>query len=294
MSTTLTPPPATPPGAPDGPPSAGGPSPTGPTSTPSSAARVIAGLTIAAGAGLLVFSAGTSVVSTVVSGGTATSTISAPTTGVSMLEMDAAAADVEVSFGDVDEATLTVTGTGGAEAWELARDGDRLVVDSDRDWLSGWRLWGGTSRATLVLPDDLAGLDAQLTVGAGALRADGEFGALALRADAGSIDTAGSATSLDTRVSAGRVSVELDGVREATVDVSAGRVSGSLAGTAPTSVTIAAEAGGVDLALPRGEYAVSSTQEAGSFVNGLTEDPSSPNRVEVRVSAGSVVLREGR
>ncbi len=294
MSTTLTPPPATPPGAADGPPSAGGPPPTGPTSTPSSAARVIAGLTIAAGAGLLVFTAGTSVVSTVVSGGTATSTISAPTTGVSILEMDAAAADVEVSFGDVDEATLTVTGTGGAEAWELARDGDRLVVDSDRDWWSGWRLWGGTSRATLVLPDDLAGLDAQLTVGAGALRADGEFGALALRADAGSIDTAGSATSLDTRVSAGRVSVELDGVREATVDVSAGRVSGSLAGTAPTSVTIAAEAGGVDLALPRGDYAVSSTQEAGSFVNGLTEDPSSRNRVEVRVSAGSIVLREGR
>ncbi|MGU3356761.1 hypothetical protein ACLBWJ_05890 [Microbacterium sp. M4A5_1d] len=294
MSTTLTPPPATPPGAPDGPPSAGGTPPTVPTSTPSSAARVVAGLTIAAGAGLLVFTAGTSVVSTVVSGGTATSTISAPTAGVSFLEMDAAAADVEVSFGDVDEATLTVTGSGGAEAWELARDGDRLVVDSDRDWWSGWRLWGGTSRATLVLPDDLAGLDAQLSVGAGALRADGEFGALALRADAGSIDTAGSATSLDARVSAGRVSVELDGVREATVDVSAGRVSGSLAGTAPTSVTIAAEAGGVDLALPRGDYAVSSTQEAGSFVNGLNEDPSSRNRVEVRVSAGSVVLREGR
>lgn len=294
MSTTLTPPPATPPGAPVEPPTTGGTPPTGPTSTPSSAARVIAGLTIAAGAGLLLFTAGTSVMSTIISGGAATSTISAPTAGVSMLEMDAAAADVEVSFGDVDEATLTVTGTGGAEAWELAREGDRLTVDSDRDWWSGWRLWGGSSRATLVLPADLAGIDAQLSVGAGALRADGEFGALALRADAGSIDAAGTATSLDARVSAGRVSVELDGVREATVDVSAGRMSGALAGTAPTSVTIAAEAGGVDLALPRGGYAVSSTQEAGSFVNGLTEDPSSRNLLEVRVSAGSVVLREGR
>ncbi len=296
MSTTLTPPPATPPQPPVEPPVTGDMPPAGPAPSrgPSSSARVIAGLTIAAGAALVLFTAGTGVVSTIVSGGAATSTISAPTAGVNLLEMDAAAADVEVSFGDVDEATLTVTGTGGAEAWELAREGDRLVVDSDRDWWSGWRLWGGSSRATLVLPASLAGLDAQLSVGAGALRADGEFGALALRADAGSVDAAGSATSLDARVSAGRVSVDLDGVREATVDVSAGRMSGTLSGTAPTSVTITAEAGGADLTLPRGGYAVSATQEAGSVVNGLTADPSSRNRVEVRVSAGSVVLREGR
>lgn len=294
MSTTLTPPPATPPGPPTEPPATGGDGTTPPTSSPSSAARVIAGLTVAAGAVTILFTVGTSVVSTVVSGAVETATLTAPTRGVSALEMDAAAADVEVSFGDVAEATLTVTGTGGASAWELSRAGDRLVVDSDRDWWSGWRLWGDSSRATLVLPADLAGLDAELSVGAGSLRVHGEFGALGLQADAGSVDAAGTATRLDARVSAGRVSLDLDGVREAAVEVSAGRVSGELGGAQPASVTIAAEAGSVDLALPRGGYAVSATEDAGSFVNDLTEDPSSSSTVDVQVSAGSVALREGR
>ncbi|SDQ27222.1 hypothetical protein [Microbacterium sp. cf332] len=293
MSTTLTPPPATPPGPPAEPAGARDPGSARPAA-PSSAARAVAGLTVAAGAAVILFTAGTGVVSTVASGGAATSTLTAPVDGVGAIELDAAASDVEVSFGDVDEATLTVTGTGGADAWELNRTDDRLVVDSDRDWWSGWRLWGGSSRATLVLPVDLAGVDADLRVGAGSLRADGEFGALGVRAEAGSVDAAGTAESLTARVSAGRVAVDLDGVRTATVDVSAGRLSGTLAGSPPASLTVSAEAGGVDLTLPRGGYAVSSTEEAGSFISELTDDPSSRNTVHVRVSAGSVTLRESR
>lgn len=291
MSTTLTPPPATPPETPAGPPPvASAPQPAG--ATPGS--RAIAILCAVAGVALILFAAGTAVATTVASGAERTATLTAATSGVTALDVDTAAAEVEVSFGPVDEATLTVTGSRGADSWELSRSGERLVVDSDRDWWGSWDPWGETARATLVLPEALSGLDADLRVGAGSMRAAGEFGGLELTVDAGSIDVSGTATTLDTTVSAGRASLELDGVRDAVVQLSAGRVSGALTGAAPRSVAIDAEAGGVDLTLPAGRYAVSATQEAGSFTSGLTEDPASDHRVEVAVSAGSVVLNPSR
>ncbi|MDN8548275.1 hypothetical protein PUW81_004060 [Microbacterium sp. NM3R9] len=285
MSTTLTPP-TTPPTPPAEPPRPGGQQP-----APASGARAIAILTAVAGGALILGAMGTGVLSTVSSGSVETSTATAETGGVTALAVDTSAADVEISFGDVDEATLTVTGVRGADAWQLARDGDILVVDSERDWWNGWNTWGDISRATLVLPAELAGVDAELRVDAGQLRVEGDFGALALRVDAGSLDAVGSATTLDTNVSAGRASVELDGVTDAAVSLSAGRVTGSLTGTPPASVTVDAEAGAVDLTLPRGSYAVDARRDAGNFTNGLTEDATSPHRVDVRVSAGSVSLR---
>lgn len=285
MSTTLTPP-TTPPAPPTDRPLAGG-------RRPAPGARAIAILTAVGGGALILGAMGTSVLSTVSSGAVETSTLTASTSGVTALEVDTSAADVEISFGDVDEATLTVTGVRGAESWELGRNDDVLVVDSDRDWWNGWNTWGDTSRATLVLPQDLAGVDAQLQVGAGQMRVEGDFGALDLRVDAGSLDAVGSATTLETTVSAGRASIELDGVTDAAVSLSAGRVSGSLTGTPPASVTVDAEAGAVDLTLPRGSYAVEARRDAGSFTSGLTEDSTSSHRVDVRVSAGSVSLRPG-
>ncbi len=83
-------------------------------------------------------------------------------------------------------------------------------------------------------------------------------------------------------------------MQRAIVEVSAGRVTGSLTGSAPSTVSVSAEAGGIDLTLPTGPYAVVATTEAGSFDNRLTEDAASAARVEVRVSAGSVVMRESR
>ncbi|KAA9089776.1 hypothetical protein [Microbacterium radiodurans] len=269
------------------------PHPAPPTRRPPGA-RAIAILTAAAGAAIIAVTLGTSAAATAVSGSVETAVLTAQTRGVSALEVDSSAADVEVSFAAVDEATLTITGAGGSDGWGMTRDGDRLVVDSDRDWWSGWKLWGDTSRATLVLPDRLTGLDADLRVGAGAMRIAGDFGALDLTVDAGSLDAAGTATALDTTVSAGRADVQLDGVQRAIVEVSAGRVTGSLTGSAPSTVSVSAEAGGIDLALPTGPYAVVATTEAGSFDNRLTEDAASAARVEVRVSAGSVVLRESR
>ncbi|MEH3089974.1 MAG: hypothetical protein PGN24_10395 [Microbacterium arborescens] len=291
MSTTLTPPPATPTpptgGAPDG---QAAPQPPTP---PASGARAIAALTAAAGAGLLLFAAGTGIAGTLASGAVSTSTLTAPTRGVTMLDVDTAAADIRISFADVDEATLSVTGSG-ADRWELVNRSGTLSLDSDRDFWSGWNPWNAPARATLVLPASLAGVDADLSAGAGAIRVDGSFGAVSLQVDAGSIDASGSATSLDAGVSAGRANLDLAGVAEATVRVSAGRVSGELTGPAPASLTVSAEAGSVDLTLPRARYAVSASQEVGSFTSGLTEDPASGNRVEVRVSAGSVHLGQAR
>ena len=293
MSTTLTPPPATPPA----PPAGGAPDGQGasqPPVPPASGARAIAALTAAAGAGLLLFAAGTGIAGTVASGAVSTSTLTASTSGVTALDVDTAAADIRISFADVDEATLSVTGSGGADRWELTNEGGTLSLDSERDWWSSWNPWNAPARGTLVLPASLAGVDADLSVGAGAIRVDGSFGAIALTVDAGSIDASGTATSLDAGVSAGRLNVDLAGVRDASVRVSAGRVSGELTGAAPASLTVKAEAGSVDLTLPRDRYAVSASQEVGSFTSGLTEDPASRNRVEVTVSAGSVHLGQAR
>lgn len=285
MNTTPTPPPAPSPTL-QNPPLAAGPR--------RSAPRVIALLSAIAGGALILGTAGSAVASTVAGGSVDTSDLTTAVAGVSSIEVRSSAADLDVSFDDVATATLTVTGPRGANDWELSRDGDRLVVSSDRGWWGGWQFWEGGSSATLVLPEELSGSDADVEVGAGSVRVDGEFAALAVQVDAGSLDVSGSARDLSVTLAAGSAALDVADVRRASVDVDAGRVSGRLSGTAPRLVGIDASAGSVDLGLPAGAYAISADQDAGSFSHSLDEDSSSENRVDVRVEAGSVELTRSR
>lgn len=288
MNTTPTPPPApvsAPPVAASG---------TTGASPRRSAPRVIALLSAIAGGALILGTAGSAVASTVAGGNVDTSDLTAAVAGVSSIEVRSSAADLDVSYADVATATLTVTGPRGADDWELSRDGDRLIVSSDRGWWGGWQFWEGGSRATLVLPDELSGSDADVEVGAGSVRVDGDFASLAVRVDAGSLDVTGTVRDLSVAVAAGRATLAVADVREASIDVDAGRATGRLTGTTPRLVEIDASAGGVDLALPDDTYAISATQDAGSFSHSLDEDSTSENRIDVRVEAGSVDLTRSR
>lgn len=295
MSMTLTPPPATPPtgpAAPTGPGGLGGP--VGPGGPRRSAPRVIAILAIVAGAVVLAVAIVTAVVSTVWGGRVETAALTADVDGVTSIAVDGSAADIEVAFADVAEAELTVTGSRGAEDWAMTRSGGELVIESDRWWWPDWRLWDGGTRAVLLLPRDLEGLDASLEADAGSLTAEGRFGDLNLSLGAGTLTASGSADTVELDVDAGTANIDLADVSTAVIDLSAGRVVGGLTGQAPTSLDLQVDAGSADLELPDDTYAISARTDAGSFSHTLDEVSSSRHRIDARVSAGSIVLSPAR
>jgi len=219
----------------------------------------------------------------------------ADVTGVTELEADASAGDISIRFGDVDEAELTVTGSN--RDWSLERDGDTLRLQSpDRWWGWGgdWSWFGDWNRdetIDLVLPQELSGLDADLSLSAGRLDVDGEFGELDADVSAGALHLTGTARSLDVGLSAGRADIALSDVAEASFGVSAGDLVAELGGSAPTEVEVDVSAGSLELTLPDVEYAVTQEVSAGSLDNGLQTSSNARNTVFVELSAGSVELR---
>lgn len=213
--------------------------------------------------------------------------------GVTEIDVEADRGDFVLVFADVAEARLDVEG---GDRWSMERNGDELVVKS-REGLN----WGfdlcfggcGVHQATLTLPLTLEGIDAELSLGAGSLSADGNFGDVWLDVGAGEAVLEGSANRIDAEISAGRMEAELADVRQASFQVSAGGGDVRLTGTAPSEVTASVSAGSLSIVLPDVAYAVSSDVSAGGLDNGLRTDPSSRNRVTVDVSAGSLALRPG-
>lgn len=288
MSTTITPPPV------PGPPAAS-PAP------PSEGARAVAIVAIVLGAIVLGGAVISAVLGTIASASVHTSTRTVAVSGVEEVDLDAAAGSVRVEFGDVDEAELEVTSSWGADRWRFERDGDTLVVSSpDRSGWFGW-VWGGggwfgdgSGDAVVRLPAGLEGVDADVSLAAGDLVADGTFGELDVSLGAGSFDIAGAADSVSVDVSAGRGDLDLEDVGEAELMVSAGSLDARLSGAQPDSVDIEVSAGSLQLTVPDGEYAVLSDVSAGGFDNGIGSSPSATRTITVEVSAGEVVLRSER
>ncbi len=269
------------------------PSNTPPPAGRRGSARTISILAICAGAVLIAGTVFSGVLVALRTSATHTQTLTAAAVGISAVDIDASAAEVTVSFGAVDEATLRVTGSGGADAWRLERDGDRLVVADSRDWWSRWGWLRGADTVELVLPDSVRGADADVDVSGGSFVARGDFGALGLTLDAGSLRIDGTADALTTDVNAGSARVDLAGVGEATVTVNAGSFTGALTGTAPSRIGIEVNAGRVDLTVPDTSYAITSDVAAGRFTHDLAADPGARNRIDVQVSAGGVTLTPG-
>ena len=289
MTDQLTPPaPPTPPVAPGG---ATGPVP--PPAGSGGSAKVVAILTATLGGAIALGLVGSAVITTVVSASTGTATSAVTAAGVRELDIDVSAGSLRLEFADVSQASLDVTGGWGSGGWTLEREGDELIVSSP-DWTFGgsW-LFGGDVRAVLTLPRALETtvLDAQFTISAGELDASGRFGELGIDMGAGSARVSGEARDVTAGISAGRADLDLSGVDSADLRVSAGRFEARLTGDQPSLVDLEVSAGSLDLTLPEGSYDVTSSAEAGQVDNRLETSASSPNRVAVQLSAGSVSLR---
>ncbi|MCR2792110.1 hypothetical protein NQ156_03435 [Microbacterium sp. zg.Y625] len=287
MSTTLTPPP--------GP----QPSPVTPPPAPSrnGAGRVVAIIAIVVGAVVLIGAVATGVIGSIVrASGSSDERIVVDATGVDALDVEVSAGDVRVVFTDTDEAVLDVTADAGAGRWTLAREGDELVVRSPQRWFGGWWFYDGPTRVVLELPESLqdAALDAKLTLSAGSLDVDGDFGTLDLEVNAGELTLAGAAAEVAASVNAGRADLEIADVATADLDVSAGGLKAVFTGDAPDDVAIDVSAGSLDLAVPSGAYRVASDVSAGGLDNRLETSTQASRLITVSLSAGDVTLRSGR
>ncbi|QYM65945.1 DUF4097 domain-containing protein [Microbacterium sp. Se5.02b] len=217
--------------------------------------------------------------------------------GIEGLDVDADASSMRVEFGDVDEAELAVT-NGRGTAWTFERDDDELIVRSPQGvfgwWFGNW--FGDEEIAVLTLPESLrgAGLDADLTLEAGSLDVDGDFGVLDVTVSAGALDATGSAEELDVQMSAGRADIIVDGVSSADLGVSAGDLTVELTGTPPTQTTIDVSAGSLDLTVPDVEYAITQDISAGTLNAKVDEASSARRTIDVSLSAGTATIRPSR
>lgn len=303
--TSFTPPPASPP--PPGAPQMSAPqAPPTPTSPPpseggrSSGATAVLVVTAVVGGIALLGTGGTAAAAaagTVISSSRPDSVQTVDVAGIEGIDVDADASSMRVEFGDVDEAELAVT-NGRGTAWTFERDGDELIVRSPQGvfgwWFGNW--FGDEEIAVLTLPESLrgAGLDADLTLDAGSLDVDGDFGVLDVTVSAGALDATGSAEELDVQMSAGRADIILDGVSSADLGVSAGDLTIELTGTPPTQTTIDVSAGSLDLTVPDVEYAITQDISAGTLNAKVDEASSARRTIDVSLSAGTATIRPSR
>lgn len=214
--------------------------------------------------------------------------------GIRAIDAGVPAGSLRIQFEDRDDIALDYSS--GRGAWLFEVSGDTLeVAGPNRDfgdfrWFDGF---GDDTRATLLLPESLAGVDLRIDMDAGAVVAEGDFGDIDYDIDAGSLEIEGSAARVTGDMSAGRSVLELADVAEASFEVSAGSFYADFTGAAPDAVSIDVTAGSFEMQLPEESYAVSISREAGSVDSNLREDSSSDHAVDVQVAAGYVSLYAG-
>ncbi|WP_119696713.1 hypothetical protein [Microbacterium halotolerans] len=297
-----------PPDAPTGPgqpAGAGAPAP-GQSDAARLGTRAVAITATVIGAGALLF-AGTGAAFSAVSdtlyvaqaqdpGADGTISLDASVAGVTDVDIDHSFGSMRVRFDDVSRAELEATGTN--TEWRFERKGDTLVVRRHADGI-GWgdwswfgSGWGADRRATLTLPESIAGVDLDIDTGAGDVLATGEFGEVAFDMGAGSVEIEGTAESVEGEIGAGQAILELADVRALRVDVSAGDLQASLTGEAPEIVRLEVSAGGADVTLPDVPYDLRQDVSAGDIeTHDLEVSSRSENVIDARVSAGGIELR---
>lgn len=223
------------------------------------------------------------------------------TEGVTQLTIAAGLADLDVVFADVPGATLDVRGAG-ADRWQLRRDGDELVVRAPKS-TSGFCFFGlcpanrgQHAMATLTLPEALddRGIDADITVGVGALTAAGNFGELSVSVDVGEATIRGQAATLDLGIGVGSFTGAFSGTTDVEAEVSLGELDLTLSGEPPTDVDLRVSAGSIALAVPGAAYDVRLERGIGDITNALPTDPASPHRITAKADLGEISLRATR
>jgi DUF4097 and DUF4098 domain-containing protein YvlB len=131
-----------------------------------------------------------------------------------------------------------------------------------------------------------AGTAVTVDADAGQVTITGISAAVKITADAGAVQLTDVTGAVE--VTAGAGSVRGTGLAgPTTVDSDAGSVDLAYV-KAPTNVNVTSDAGKVTVRLPAGSYAVDAKVSAGNRTVGVTNDPSSPNKITVRSSAGAV------
>ena len=224
----------------------------------------------------------------------------APVSGITDLEIEAAASSFTLEFGDVDEAVLVVERSADRTGeWTMRNDDGELVVERAQGSRTAGCVFGcgergGREDVTLTLPQSLGEtgeLNGDLRVVGGELKASGAFAQLDLEVGAGSLVFTGAATELDLGVQAGGAEVEVADVRTAKVEVEAGEAVVRLTGSAPKLVEVEATTGSADLRLPAVEYRVDARGELGEIDNRLASNEQAKHVVKVRSSLAEVTLR---
>jgi hypothetical protein len=284
--------------APPAPPIPPTPAPrTPPPSGPSSVSRAIAIVMIVIGGLVVAALVVMGTLSAIAAASVHEETRTLAVADVDELEVDVSGGSLDIVYADVPEARLEIQRVFGNAPWKFQVDGGTLKVASpDRFFGGGWP-FGGNGSGTLTLPTSLRDtpLDASMDVAGGSLSVrDGVFGDLSTETDAGSLDIRGTARTLDSETNAGDTTLRLSDVDKAEFSVSAGRMTTELTGSAPRSITADVSAGSLDLAVPRGAYAVTNDVSAGGFDNGIGSTAGATNTLHVEVSAGSASLDYAR
>lgn len=216
--------------------------------------------------------------------------------GVKALDIYAASGTFNLEFAPVPEANFEVSTSNGKD-WSVERKGETLEVRAPEDWMDFCFLGCAKDNniVTLTLPQEMndGSMDAKLKLGAGKVKAEGNFNVLDLDISAGELVMNGAAKDLDATLGAGHAYLELKDVEQADLGVSAGRLSAYLSGAAPQRIDAKVSAGTIQLTVPDVSYAVTAESSSGSVDNELQTSNDSQHRINVKTSAGSAVLYPG-
>ena len=210
---------------------------------------------------------------------------------VRSVQLDIAAASVDLAFGDVDE--VTVLGRGElAEGWtvDFDRDGELTITSPENFPGLSFGMQTGSRGATIILPESLRGIDLDVDVAAGQAMIEGDFSELSIDVSTGKVTAEGTAQSLTVDLATGSLDATLGGVERAEFDVAAGEGKVALNGKAPEVLEAAVSFGSLEITLPDEPYHVTSEVDAGSLVNKLRKDSAAKSKISVSVDLGSLTL----
>ncbi|WP_017195564.1 DUF4097 family beta strand repeat-containing protein [Actinomyces massiliensis] len=220
--------------------------------------------------------------------------VSVAADGMANLDIDVGSSGLTIACGASESFVLTQKNV--TDRWYMNVEGGTVRVwqETDNNWLPLWLFGKPAEKAALEIPQSLCeqSLTADLSVDAGSLDVKADLSSATADVSAGSLSLSGAANVVTVNVAAGSADLNIDDAEQVDVEVRSGSVEGAFT-QVPEQLTADIGAGSASLALPAGNYTVSSKAEDGSVSNNLTIDPSAPAGViEVSVDAGSVSLED--
>ena len=221
--------------------------------------------------------------------------VSVAADGMTNLDVDVDSGALSATCGASEGFVLTQKNV--TDRWHMDAEGGTVRVwqEPDNNWLPQiWFFGKPAEKAALEIPQSLCeqSLTADLSVDAGSLDVKADVGSATVDVSAGSLSLSGAANVVTVNVAAGSADLNIDDAEQVAVEVRSGSVEGVFT-QVPERLTADVGAGSASLALPAGNYTVSSKAEAGSVSNNLTIDPSAPaGAIDVSVNAGSASLED--